>query len=241
MNIVRLNQRNCGGTEHLTPTLYHSGLSGDLRAVVGELLDRARLPGVFVVSFSMGGNLALKMVGEAGTRTPSGLLGICAISPLIDLSETARYIERPSNRFYQWRFVQGLKTMMLRKKEFYPELYDVRELSCVRTVRDFDEHYTAVHWGFADAEDYYAKASSLGLLATIRVPTLVVHAQDDPLVPYAPLARLERQGNPNVLMVAPSHGGHVGFLSREGGRGRFWAEELIVRFCDLLSARLFAG
>ena len=241
MNIVRLNQRNCGGTEHLTPTLYHSGLSGDLRAVVGELLDRARLPGVFVVSFSMGGNLALKMVGEAGTRAPSGLLGICAISPLIDLSETARYIERPSNRFYQWRFVQGLKTMMLRKKELYPELYDVRELSCVRTVRDFDELYTAVQWGFADAEDYYAKASSLGFLATIRVPTLVVHAQDDPLVPYAPLARLERQGNPNVLMVSPSRGGHVGFLSREGGRGRFWAEELIVRFCGLLSARLFAG
>jgi predicted alpha/beta-fold hydrolase len=241
MNIVRLNQRNCGGTEHLTPTLYHSGLSGDLRAVVRELLYRARLPGVFVVSFSMGGNLALKMVGEAGTRAPSGLLGICAISPLIDLSETARYIERPSNRFYQWRFVQGLKTMMLRKKELYPELYDVRELSCVRTVRDFDELYTAVHWGFADAEDYYAKASSLGFLATIRVPTLVVPAQDDPLVPYAPLARLERQGNPNVLMVAPSHGGHVGFLSREGGRGRFWAEELIVRFCGLLSARLFAG
>src|SRR5215211_8935559 len=240
MNIVRLNQRNCGGTEHLTPTLYHSGLSGDLRAVVGELLDRARLPGVFVVCFSMGGNLALKMVGEAGTRAPSGLLGICAISPLIDLSETARYIERPSNRFYQWRFVQGFKIMMLRKKELYPELYDVRELSCVRTVRDFDELYTAVHWGFADAEDYYAKASSLGFL-TIRVPTLVVHAQDDPLVPYAPLARLERQGNPNVLMVGPSHGGHVGFLSREGGRGRFWAEELIVRFCGLLSARLFAG
>ena len=111
----------------------------------------------------------------------------------------------------------------------------------MRTVRDFDELYTAVHWGFADAEDYYAKAGSLRFLATVRVPTLVVHAQDDPLVPYAPLARLESLGNPTILMVAPSHGGHVGFLSRKRGRGRFWAEELIVRFCCLLSARLLAG
>ena len=241
MNVVRLNQRNCGGTEHLTPTLYHSGLSGDLRAVVDELLDRDRLHAVFVVGFSMGGNLALKMAGEAGKEAPSGLLGVCTISPLTDLSETARCIERPSNRLYQWRFVRGLKSMMLRKKELYPKLYDVRELPNVRTVKDFDELYTAPHWGFADAEDYYAKASSLHFLANIGIPTLILHAQDDPLVPYAPLSRPERRANPNVLVVAPSHGGHVGFVSREGGKRRLWAEGLIVRFCGLLSAGFLAG
>jgi predicted alpha/beta-fold hydrolase len=241
MNMVRLNQRNCGGTEHLTPTLYHSGLSGDLRGVVDELLGRDRLPAVFVVGFSMGGNLALKMAGEIGKEAQSGLLGVCAISPIIDLSETARCIEHPSNRLYQWRFVRGLKTMALRKKELYPQLYDLRGLLRVRTVRDFDELYTAPHWGFADAEDYYAKASSLRFLADIEVPSLVLHARDDPLVPYAPLSRSESWGNPSVLVAAPSRGGHVGFVSREGGRERFWAEGLIVWFCELLSARFFTG
>lgn len=236
MNVVSLNQRNCGGTEQLTPTLYHSGLSDDLRAVVDELLYRDRLSGVFVAGFSMGGNLVLKMAGALAREAPPGLLGVCAISPPIDLGATVQCIEHPSNRLYQWRFVRGLKTMVLRKKELYPKLYDVRQLAQVRTVRDFDELYTAPHGGFADAEDYYARASSLSFLAEIKAPTLILHAQDDPLVPYAPFSRPEVRSNPNVLVTTPSHGGHVGFVSRERGRGRFWAEEQILRFCDLLQA-----
>lgn len=235
MNVIRLNQRNCGGTEHLTPTLYHSGLSGDLRAVVEELLDRYLLPGVFVAGFSMGGNLALKMAGEMGKDAPPDLLGVCAVSPSIDLGDTVRCIGRLSNRLYQWSFVRGLKSMVLSKKKLYPGLYDVRALPRVRTVRDFDELYTAPHGGFVDAEDYYARASSLGFLAKIETPTLVLHARDDPLVPYAPFSRPEARRNPNVLVAAPARGGHVGFVARERGRRRFWAEELISRFCTLLN------
>lgn len=161
---------------------------------------------------------------------------MCAVSPPIELSATVRRIEHPSNWPYQRRFVRGLKTMMLRKKALYPKHYDVRGLSRVRTVRDFDELYTAPHGGFADAEDYYARASSLSFIAKIKTPTLVLHARDDPLAPYAPFSRPEVQGNLSVLVTTPSHGGHVGFVSRERGRGRFWAEEQIVRFCALLQA-----
>src|SRR5215204_7421419 len=234
INVVRLNQRNCGGTEHLTPTLYHSGLSGDLCAVVAELLDRDRLPGVLLAGFSMGGNLALKMAGELGGEVWPSRLRVCAISPPIDLSETARHLEHPSNRLYQWRFVKGLKRMMLRKKELYPKLYDLRDLKRIRTVRQFDELYTAPHGGFSDAEDYYAKSSALPLLAKIRALTLILHAQDDPLVPLAPFLRPEASDNPNVLLAIPPHGGHVGFVSGEGKVGRFWAEGIIAEFCNAL-------
>lgn len=231
MNVVRLNQRNCGKTEHLTPTLYHSGLSGDLRGVVAELLDRDRLPAVLVCGFSMGGNITLKMAGELGEEGRSGLLGVCAISPPVDLSETAKHIERPSNRLYQWRFVNGLKRMMVRKKELYPKLYELQNLESIRTVRQFDELYTAPHGGFTDAEDYYAKASALPLLSKIRVPTLILHARDDPVVPLAPSLSTEASANPNVLVVTPHRGGHVGFVSCEGKLGRFWAEETVVKVC----------
>lgn len=236
MNVVRLNQRNCGGTEHLTPTLYHSGLSGDLRTVVADLLERERLPEVLVVGFSMGGNLALKMAGELGEDMWPGLLGVCAISAPIDLSETARCIERPSNRLYQWRFVGGLKTMIVRKKKLYPKLYNLRNLKQVHTIRQFDELYTAPHGGFSDAEDYYAKSSALSLLAKIRVPTLILHARDDPLVPLGPFLRPETHGNPDVVVTTPPHGGHVGFVSGEGKGERFWAEWVITQFCRALSS-----
>jgi len=238
INVVRLNQRNCGGTENLTPTLYHSGLYGDLRAVVAELRERDLLPEVLVCGFSMGGNLALKMAAELGDERWPRLLGVCAISPPVDLSETARHLEYLSNRLYQWRFVSGLKRMMVRKKELYPKLYDLRNVERLHTVRQFDELYTALHGGFSDAEDYYAKSSALPLLSKIRVPTLILHARDDPLVPSAPSLSKEASENPNVLVVTPHRGGHVGFVSGEGKLERFWAEATIVKFCHALSSPL---
>ena len=236
MNVVRLNQRNCGRTEHLTPTLYHSGLSGDLRGVLAELLERDRLSGVLVAGFSMGGNLALKMAGELGSEGWEGLVGVCAISPPVDLSETARHLEHPSNRLYQWRFVSGLKRMMVRKQELYPRLYKLQDLERIHTVRHFDELYTAPHGGFSGAEDYYARSSALPLVPKIRLPTLILHAQDDPLVPAAPFLRPEASENPSVLVVTPDHGGHVGFVSGEGKAGRFWAEAIVAKFCQALSS-----
>jgi predicted alpha/beta-fold hydrolase len=232
-NVVRLNQRNCGGTEHLTPTLYHSGMSGDLAAVLRELVRRDGLSRVLVAGFSMGGNLALKMAGEMGKGTPSALLGVCAVSPALDLSETSRNLERPQNSLYQRWFVRGLRRLVERKKKLYPSLYDVRKLGRLRTVRDFDELYTAPHGGFASAGDYYACTSAIRFVPRVRVPTLIIHARDDPLVPFGPLQRPEISGNPNIAVAAPSCGGHVAFVSAEKGE-RFWGEERIAELCHLL-------
>ena len=235
-NVVRLNQRNCGGTEHLTPTLYHSGMSGDLAAVVRELAERDGLADILVAGFSMGGNLALKMAGEMGVAAPPALMGVCAVSPALDLGETARKLELPSNRHYQWHFVRGLRRLVERKKELYPELYDLRGLELLRTVRDFDELYTAPHGGFAGAEDYYFRASAIRSISRVRVPALVIHAQDDPFVPIDPLRQPEISNNPNLTTVTPSYGGHVAFVSAEKEE-RFWAEKRLIDSLCYLSGR----
>lgn len=231
-NVVRLNQRNCGGTEALTPTLYHSGMSSDLAAVVRELVERDGLSRILVAGFSMGGNLALKMAGEMGGEAPAALLGVCAVSPSLDLRETVRNLGRTPNRPYQWNFVRGLRRLVVRKKELYPKLYDTRGLDRLRTVRDFDELYTAPHGGFASADDYYASSGALPFVPRIRVPTLIIHARDDPLVPCGPLLRPGVADNPHVVKATPPHGGHVAFVSAEKGR-RFWAEERLADLCRL--------
>jgi len=232
-NVVRINQRNCGGTEHLTPTLYHSGMSGDVASVVRELADRDGLERIVVGGFSMGGNLALKMAGEFGEDSPPELLGVCAVSPALDLTSTVQALEKPSNTIYQSLFVRGLKNLALRKEQLYPDLYDVTGIEKLRTVRDFDETYTAPHAGFVNAADYYTKCSAIRITAKVRIPTLIIHAQDDPFVPYAPLLRPEVSSNPNITAEMPPHGGHVAFVS-SNSKARFWAEHRLASYAQTL-------
>ncbi|HEX8096913.1 MAG TPA: alpha/beta fold hydrolase [Pyrinomonadaceae bacterium] len=234
-NVVRLNQRNCGGSEGLTQTLYHSGLVGDLRAVLGELTEGDHLARLYLVGFSMSGNMALKLAGEDAGRTPPELRAVCAVSPSVDLRSTADAIERRSNWLYRRSFIKALHRRVRTKKRLYPDVYDTAPLGRVRTIRDFDELYTARHGGYAGADDYYDRASSRPLLKDIRLPTLIIHAQDDPFIPFEPLRDPSVTGNPNILLLAPEHGGHVGFVgARADGEDRFWAENRVVEFCRLV-------
>lgn len=235
-NVVRLNQRNCGGTEHLTPHLYHSGRSDDVRAVVMELIDlngRDRLPEIFAAGFSMGGNLVLKMAGEFGDAAPEAVRGFAGIAPSFVLAACADALEEPRNFIYEQYFVRKLKKRMRRKAELFPE-YAARvgngATRAIGSVREFDELITAPCSGFAGAEDYYARASAVNVLREIQRPTLIVTAQDDPFVPYATFERPEVRENPNIRVVAPRHGGHCAFIAREGGDERFWCEGRIVEF-----------
>jgi uncharacterized protein len=223
---VRLNIRNCGGTEHLGATLYHSGLTTDLRAVVEQL----RSTELFIVGFSMGGNMALKLAGEWGSQYPSHLKGICAVSPPIDLAECALRIAEPRNRIYETRFLKKLRQTLTRKKSLMPVSYTLEAFESIRTLIDFDNAYTAPAFGYRDAFDYYAHASANRYLQNIRVPSLVVHAQDDPFIPFKVFSHPAFQENPHLRLLAPRFGGHVAFLSRK--KPRFWAEEQALRFCE---------
>lgn len=236
-NIVRINFRNCGGTEHLSPTLYHGGLSEDLRAVITELIEKDRIAKMLLVGFSLGGNLVLKLAGEYGNTPPSEILGVCAVSPSIDLTASAELILKRSNWIYQQDFVRRLKKRIRTKQRLYPQLYDISNLGNVRTLRHFDECYTAPANGFLDAADYYYRASSIRVAAQIRIPTLVIHAEDDPFIPIAPLRDPAVVENPFILLVAPRNGGHVAFIAgdRNGDEDRFWAENRVIEFCKLAS------
>jgi len=236
-NVVRLNQRNCGGTEGLTSTLYHSGRSGDIRAVLLELIERDRLAENFAAGFSMGGNLVLKMAGEFGSSAPPELCGFVAVAPCFDLAACVEALGQPRNFHYERHFVRRLKGRMRRKARLFPKIYALDQMSRIRTVRDFDEIITARFCGFAGADDYYARSSAMHVLESIRRPTLILTAQDDPFVPFSTFERDAIRGNPNIQLVAPHHGGHCGFISQEEGAERFWSEALIVEFCAKHSAR----
>jgi len=231
-NVVRLNQRNCGGTEHLSLTLYHSGLSGDIRAVVLELIERDRLPEIFAAGFSMGGNLVLKMAGEFGDAAPAEIRGFVAVAPAFDLAACADALDEPRNFVYEMHFVRRLKERMRRKARLFPERFPVNGMGAIRSVRDFDDAITARFCGFAGAADYYARSSARRLLANIRRPTLILTAANDPFVPVATFADEALHANPNITLIAPAHGGHCAFISNEGGDERFWVEARIVEFCD---------
>ncbi len=230
-NVVRLNQRNCGNTEHLTETLYHSGLSGDIRTVVLELIERDGLGKIFAAGFSMGGNLVLKMAGEFGDAAPPELRGFAAVAPAMDLAGCAAALEEPANFFYEHRFVRRMKRRMRDKAKMYPHRYQLGRLSQIRTVRGFDEAITARFCGFRDAADYYAQSSANRIIGHIRRPTLIVTAQDDPVVPFAAFDHPAIRENPFITLLAPRHGGHCAFISQEPGDERFWSEARIVEFC----------
>jgi predicted alpha/beta-fold hydrolase len=231
MNVVRLNQRNCGDTEHLAPGLFHSGLTGDARHVIEELADTDRVERIAVAGYSLGGNLALKLAGEYGDSPHPALVGVAAVSPILEISLCVRALERPSNFIYEWNFVKDLKRRMRRKEQVRPGQFDLSKLSSVRTVREFDEVYTAPHFGFLDAEDYYHRASAMRVIDKVRVPALIITAEDDPFVPAAPFRDPKVTGNPHVTLALSRHGGHCGFFADGEGRyDGYWAEQQIVEF-----------
>jgi predicted alpha/beta-fold hydrolase len=234
-NAVRLNQRNCGGTEKLTPTLYHSGLSGDIRGVILELIQHDYLPEIFTTGFSMGGNLVLKMAGESGDAVPQELRAIVAIAPAFDLAACADALAEPQNFIYERYFVRGLKNRMRLKARLFPGKFPLDGLNAVRTVREFDEVMTARFCGFKGADDYYARSSARRVIGGIRRPTLIITSQDDPFVPFALFQDPAVRTNQNITLVTPQYGGHCAFISQEDGEERFWVESRIVEFCRSFS------
>lgn len=227
-NAVLLNHRNCGGTEHLTPTLYHSGLTADAFAVISTLAAEG-LPMFGVTGYSLGGNLTLRIAGEHALDPDKRRLpirAVAAISPTMDLALCTSAIELPENNLYEWNFLHDLRARMSRKFVHWPDRYDPAPLSKVRTIREFDDAYTAPAAGFGTADNYYHLASAIRLIDKVELPTLIASAEDDPFVPAEQFRRPEVTGNANVRVLVTRDGGHCGFLGRDG----YWAETTAVRF-----------
>ena len=233
-NAILLNQRNCGGTEHLGPGLYHSGLVDDAALLIREIARTDGITRIVAAGYSLGGNLALRLAGTHAPEELPSLKGVCAVSPVLELEACVRALERRSNVVYQWNFVRHLRKRMRRKQAHFPGAFDLSRLDAVRTVREFDAAYTAPHFGFASAEDYYQRAAALRVINRIRVPALIITAEDDPFVPSESFRDSAIADNANVTLVVTKHGGHCGFLAASSGPDDdgYWAERQIVDFAS---------
>jgi len=225
--VHRLNLRTCGGTDTLSETMYHSGLTSDTISVAEDLSRQYTQP-VFLVGFSLGGNVVLKLAGELGATHL--LRGVCAVSPPIDLARSVEAIGRRENIVYARRFLDRLKQRIVRKSTSSPQSYTTEGLQAVRSIWDFDDRYTAPLFGFGTAENYYRTQSSQHFLRDIRIPTLIVTAKDDPLVPFGVFDHPAFPENSALRLVATEHGGHLGFLSRT--KPRFWVERFVLKWID---------
>ena len=234
MNVVRMNMRNCGDTEHLGPSLYNSSMSADVGVLVRTLIAEEQLPAISLVGYSMGGNLVLKLLGEWGNDAPPQVKAGAGVSPAMDLAPSADALHDLANRIYEYKFLRGLRRRVRRKAALYPGLYDPKYLQGLRSIRDFDEEITARYCGFAGADDYYARASSANVLERIKVPTLVLHAVDDPFIRILPETRQKLLNNPNITFIETATGGHCAFLAEPNGYDGRWAERQTVRFIQAI-------
>lgn len=226
VSVHRFNMRSCGGTEHLSRTNYHAGQTSDVWFVLHEIRKQWSGP-LFLIGFSLGGNVSLKLAGEMGTDALGLLDGVCAVSTPIDLAACSDALEAPRNFIYENRFLIRLKDRVRRRAAQYPDRYDTRALAGVRTIRQFDDAYTAKLFGFGTVANYFATQSSNQFLGDIRVPALLIQAKDDPLIPFDVYERAEGlRGNTKIRLVATDHGGHVGFIAR--GEPRFWVDRIIA-------------
>ncbi len=233
MNVVLMNQRNCGGMDHFAPTLYNSSLSGDVAAVVRSVLENDGVSRFALIGFSMGGNLVLKLAGEWGSQCPPQFRAVAAVCPAMDLAASADALHEPANRIYEYYFLMQLFHRLRRKARLFPGKFDVSRLRGITSLRLFDDRITAYYCGFTGADDYYARAAAANVVDRIVVPALIIHAANDPFIRMLPETLRRIAANPNITYIETEDGGHCAFLAKPNGDatddGR-WAEREVVEF-----------
>ncbi len=244
MSVVLMNQRNCGGMDHLAPTLYNSSLSGDVAAVARNVIENDGVSQFALIGFSMGGNLVLKLAGEWGRdgNAPAQFRAVAAVCPAIDLAASADALHKSGNRIYEYYFLMQLFRRLRLKARLFPGKFDVSRLRGISTLRQFDDRITAYYCGFTGAVDYYARAAAANVVDKIAVPALIIHSANDPFIRITPETLRRIAANPNITYVETDDGGHCAFLGEpslgeRNGKlhgdaaddGR-WAEREVVEF-----------
>ena len=236
-NVVRMNMRNCGGRDYemarLTPTLYHSGLSTDVDRVMRFFIETEGLASISLIGYSMGGNLVLKLAGDLALTAPPELRSVIAVSPAADLAASADALHEWQNRLYERKFLRALLRRFRRKAVLFPRAFDPQRATGIASLRDFDDCITALYSGFRSASDYYYKAAAARVLDRIAIPTLILHACDDPFIRFTPETRAAITSNPHITLLETEHGGHCAFLATPdptNGNDGYWAEHTALRF-----------
>ncbi len=234
---IGMNFRACSGEPNRLPRFYHSGDTEDVRHVIEHLADRFGGVPMGAIGISLGGNVLLKYLGEEGLGAERRLRAAVAVSVPYDLVAGAARLERGlMGRIYTEYFLRNLRKKVRAKARLLDAHIDVRATLRARTLRAFDDAATAPLHGFASADDYYRRSSSAPYLEDIRIPTLLLHAEDDPFLPSDAIPRDTIASNPHLVAGLTERGGHVGFITWSDApddprrRLRFWAEEESARF-----------
>jgi predicted alpha/beta-fold hydrolase len=238
LRVVRVNLRGADASWKVARQLYHAGRSDDIRVVTEELARCAPGSPLVLAGFSLGGNIVLKLAGEASLAPVANLAGVAALSAPIDIVRSSALISDPSNRLYERYYLRKLVQTAQQHQQYFPDLPQVvfpRRL----TMRLFDDLHTAPRGGFADALDYYRRTSAMPWVPHIGVPAFLLTARDDPFVAVEPYEALPRRPMQHIHVV--DSGGHLGFLGDDGAGGFRWAErrvaEWMVRLRNLATAR----
>jgi predicted alpha/beta-fold hydrolase len=227
-HVVRMNMRGSGDGESLCPLLYNAGLDGDLLSTLEAVAGL--VPRQAVVGFSLGANLALLAVSRGRDRLPGSVAGLAAISPPLDLSACADALERWDNQIYQRYFMVLLRDAYRRRHQRRPDLFPSGLEVGLRTVREYDDRITAPFGGYKSATDYYTRSSAGPHLNSITLPTLVLSATDDPMIPVDSVGPWA--ASKSVRREITATGGHVGFVARASAPGFFWAPERALDFLE---------
>jgi predicted alpha/beta-fold hydrolase len=222
-------QRGCGKEINRLPHFYHSGKTDDLHTIITHCLATKKYDEIVLIGFSLSGNQVLKYLGENPSRIPSEVKAAATFSVPCDLAATEKAISKPTNFIYMKYFMDGLSKKIHAKAKQFPELVNPKHLKGIRALYQFDDRFTAPLNGFTDAKDYYAKSSCKQYLTSIRIPTLLVNAQNDPFLQPESYPVAEAEANPNLFLEMPKYGGHVGFVLREKAN-IYWSEKRVAIF-----------
>lgn len=228
-DVVCLNFRGCSGEPNLLPRFYHSGVTDDLHTVLCHAIRIGSYSKAALIGFSMGGNQTLKYLGEDPDKVPDEVVAAVTFSVPCDLAGSSKRLERYGNRLYMQYFMKGLREKVREKAEKFPDMLDTGGLAGMRTFIPFDDKYTAPIHGFKDAMDYYTRCASLQFLDAIRMPTLLVQAEDDPFLPESCYPLAEAKDSQYLHLEIPRYGGHVGFM--QPGEV-YWSEERAGKFLE---------
>lgn len=229
-DILAWNCRSCSGEMNRKLRLYHHGEIEDIGIIIEHALHKKTYQKVVMMGFSMGGAITLKYLGVQGKDLPEPIQKGVAFSTPCDLKESVNALEFPSNRFYKNKFLQRLRVKIEAKAAAYPEVIDLQQLDQMEVWQDFDEAFSAPINGFSSAEAFYENASAQNFMADIQIPTLLVNATNDPIIPIGCTPVDLCKKHPLIYLEQPTRGGHVGFMWR--GKSIAWSEHRAFQFVE---------
>ncbi|WP_419813485.1 YheT family hydrolase [Bacterioplanoides sp.] len=227
LDALAWNFRSCSGEPNRLPRMYHSGATDDLHRVVCHALQQG-YQRVHLVGFSMGGNLSLLYAGR-DAHMPQAVASVSGFSVPCDLKGSANQLAGRRNRIFMWRFLRDLRVKVEQKAQRFPDRVSADGYPQIRTFRQFDDRYTAPLHGFKDALDYWQQSSCLSYLSQLKIPALLVNADNDPFLSAACYPRAMARQHDYLHLEVPDSGGHVGFIERSTDQ-TYWMEKRALAF-----------